>query len=156
MLSVLQVEPFASLAGDVGRSVPRLLINRDSVGPFSSESRRPNDVEQLGDVVSSVKTLVDALGWTQELDALMAPAAEGVSLLNTFIITLHTTVLWGYSLLNPMQVFNMYIQYINTFISTFTNDDVCVFICRLQRRLKSEKICPLGGLTLFTTVKITQ
>uniref|UniRef100_A0A1A8QF81 Sirtuin (Silent mating type information regulation 2 homolog) 3 n=1 Tax=Nothobranchius rachovii TaxID=451742 RepID=A0A1A8QF81_9TELE len=67
----LEVEPFASLAGAVRSSVPRLLINRDLVGPFAW-SRRPHDVVQLGDVVSGVQALVDALGWSQELNALMA------------------------------------------------------------------------------------
>ncbi|KAI3377281.1 hypothetical protein L3Q82_008494, partial [Scortum barcoo] len=71
----LEVEPFASLAGAVRGSVSRLLINRDLVGPFAWR-RRPQDVVQLGDVVSGVQTLVDALGWTQELDALMASAAQ--------------------------------------------------------------------------------
>uniref|UniRef100_A0A3B4VA00 Sirtuin 3 n=2 Tax=Seriola TaxID=8160 RepID=A0A3B4VA00_SERDU len=70
----LEVEPFASLAGAVRSSVPRLLINRDLVGPFAW-GRRPHDVVQLGDVVGGVQALVDALGWTQELDALMAAAA---------------------------------------------------------------------------------
>lgn len=78
-LFALQVEPFASLAGAVRGSVPRLLINRDLVGPFTW-GRRPQDVVQLGDVVSGVQALVDALGWTQELDALMAAAAEKVSM----------------------------------------------------------------------------
>ncbi|XP_027871501.1 NAD-dependent protein deacetylase sirtuin-3, mitochondrial isoform X2 [Xiphophorus couchianus] len=67
----LEVEPFASLAGAVRSSVPRLLINRNLVGPFAW-GRRPHDVTQLGDVVSGVKELVDALDWTRELDALMA------------------------------------------------------------------------------------
>ncbi|KAG7482923.1 NAD-dependent protein deacetylase sirtuin-3, mitochondrial [Solea senegalensis] len=71
----LEVEPFASLAGAVRSSVPRLLINRDLVGPFARRRRR-QDVVQLGDVVSGVRALVDALGWTQELEALMAAAAE--------------------------------------------------------------------------------
>ncbi|KAM6943483.1 NAD-dependent protein deacetylase sirtuin-3, mitochondrial [Xenentodon cancila] len=71
----LEVEPFASLAGAVRGSVPRLLINRDLVGPFSWR-RRPHDVVQLGDVVSGVQALVDALGWTHELDALMAAGAQ--------------------------------------------------------------------------------
>ncbi|XP_074514652.1 NAD-dependent protein deacetylase sirtuin-3, mitochondrial isoform X1 [Sebastes fasciatus] len=71
----LEVEPFASLAGAVHSSVPRLLINRDLVGPFAWR-RRPQDVVQLGDVVNGVQALVDALGWTQELDALMAAGAE--------------------------------------------------------------------------------
>nr|XP_046252407.1 NAD-dependent protein deacetylase sirtuin-3, mitochondrial isoform X2 [Scatophagus argus]XP_046252417.1 NAD-dependent protein deacetylase sirtuin-3, mitochondrial isoform X2 [Scatophagus argus] len=71
----LEVEPFASLAGAVRSSVPRLLINRDLVGPFAWR-RRPHDVVQLGDVVGGVRALVDALGWTQELDALMAAGAQ--------------------------------------------------------------------------------
>lgn len=72
------MEPFAGLAGAVRSSVPRLLVNRDLVGPFAWR-RRPRDVVQLGDVVSGVQALVDALGWTQELDALMAAEAEKVS-----------------------------------------------------------------------------
>lgn len=71
----LQVEPFASLAGAVRSSVPRLLINRDLVGPFAW-NRRPLDVVQLGDVVSGVQALVDALGWKQELHSLMAADAN--------------------------------------------------------------------------------
>ncbi|XP_039546936.1 NAD-dependent protein deacetylase sirtuin-3, mitochondrial [Pimephales promelas] len=66
----LEVEPFASLAGAVRGSVPRLLINRDLVGPFSWGSR-PTDVAELGDVVSGVKKLVELLGWKQELETLM-------------------------------------------------------------------------------------
>ncbi|KAF3686792.1 NAD-dependent protein deacetylase sirtuin-3, mitochondrial [Channa argus] len=71
----LEVEPFASLAGAVRNSVPRLLINRDLVGPFAWR-RLPKDVVQLGDVVSGVEALVDALGWNQELEALMAASAK--------------------------------------------------------------------------------
>lgn len=73
-LGVLQVEPFASLAGAVRSSVPRLLINRDLVGPFAWR-RRPSDVVQLGDVVSGTQELVDAIGWRQEIDLLMAPVS---------------------------------------------------------------------------------
>nr|XP_057932882.1 NAD-dependent protein deacetylase sirtuin-3, mitochondrial isoform X2 [Doryrhamphus excisus] len=72
----LEVEPFASLAGAVRGSVPRLLINRDLVGPFASRNRRRCDAALLGDVVGGVQTLVDAVGWTQELDALMASAVK--------------------------------------------------------------------------------
>jgi len=73
------VEPFASLAAAVRSSVPRLLINRDLVGPFAWGTPRPSDVAQLGDVVSGVGTLAHAIGWTQELDALMAQCAPKVS-----------------------------------------------------------------------------
>ncbi|XP_061132591.1 NAD-dependent protein deacetylase sirtuin-3, mitochondrial isoform X5 [Syngnathus typhle] len=72
----LEVEPFASLAGAVRGSVPRLLINRDLVGPFAMRNTRPCDVVLLGDVVNGVQTFVHALGWTRELDALMAAAAK--------------------------------------------------------------------------------
>ncbi|AWP00996.1 putative NAD-dependent protein deacetylase sirtuin-3 mitochondrial [Scophthalmus maximus] len=73
--STAHVEPFSSLAGAIRSSVPRLLINRELVGPFAW-SRRPHDAVQLGDVVVGVQVLVDALGWTRELDALMAAAAD--------------------------------------------------------------------------------
>lgn len=67
----LEVEPFASLAGAVRGSVPRLLINRDLVGPFAWGSPRHNDVAELGDVVSGVSRLADAVGWAEELKALI-------------------------------------------------------------------------------------
>ncbi|KAL1007778.1 hypothetical protein UPYG_G00091480 [Umbra pygmaea] len=72
----LEVEPFASLAGAVRGSVPRLLLNRDLVGPFAWGTPRHNDVAQIGDVVSGVQALADALGWNQELDALMVAKAK--------------------------------------------------------------------------------
>ena len=74
----LQVEPFASLASAVRGSVPRLLINRDLVGPFAWGSPRRNDVGELGDVVSGVSKLADALGWTEELKALGAAETNKV------------------------------------------------------------------------------
>ncbi|KAJ7994545.1 hypothetical protein DPEC_G00250580 [Dallia pectoralis] len=75
----LEVEPFASLAGAVRSSVPRLLVNRDLVGPFGWGIPRHNDVAQLGDVVGGVQALVDALGWNHEIKALMAASAEKIT-----------------------------------------------------------------------------
>ncbi|XP_072516069.1 NAD-dependent protein deacetylase sirtuin-3, mitochondrial isoform X4 [Salminus brasiliensis] len=75
----LEVEPFASLAGAVRGSVSRLLINRDLVGPFACGSPRHNDVAELGDVVSGVKRLAEALGWLPELEALMSAEEEKAS-----------------------------------------------------------------------------
>ncbi|KAM9816923.1 NAD-dependent protein deacetylase sirtuin-3, mitochondrial [Neosynchiropus ocellatus] len=72
----LEVEPFASLAWAVRSSVPRLLINRDLVGPFAAARRRPHDVVQRGDVVSGVQSFVEELGWTQDLEELMTDAAK--------------------------------------------------------------------------------
>ncbi|XP_069328004.1 NAD-dependent protein deacetylase sirtuin-3, mitochondrial isoform X2 [Eulemur rufifrons] len=65
-----QVEPFASLCEAVRSSVPRLLINRDLVGPLAWRPRS-RDVAQLGDVVRGVESLVELLGWTEELRDLM-------------------------------------------------------------------------------------
>ncbi|NP_001277174.1 NAD-dependent protein deacetylase sirtuin-3, mitochondrial [Felis catus] len=71
----LEVEPFASLSEAVRSSVPRLLINRDLVGPFAWRPRS-RDVVQLGDMVHSVERLVELLGWTEELRDLMRQEAE--------------------------------------------------------------------------------
>ncbi|XP_007996790.1 NAD-dependent protein deacetylase sirtuin-3, mitochondrial isoform X2 [Chlorocebus sabaeus] len=62
----LEVEPFASLTEAVRSSVPRLLINRELVGPLAWHPRG-RDVAQLGDVVDSVERLVELLGWTEEM-----------------------------------------------------------------------------------------
>ncbi|KAG8515707.1 NAD-dependent protein deacetylase sirtuin-3, mitochondrial [Galemys pyrenaicus] len=70
LCTVSQVEPFASLSEAVRGSVPRLLINRDLVGPLAG-SPRSRDVVQLGDVVQGVGRLVELLGWTAELQDLV-------------------------------------------------------------------------------------
>ncbi|XP_053923784.1 NAD-dependent protein deacetylase sirtuin-3, mitochondrial isoform X5 [Cuculus canorus] len=70
-----RVEPFASLAGAVRSSIPRVLINRDLVGPFAWQ-QRSNDVAQLGDVISSVEKLVELLGWTAEMETLIQKEKE--------------------------------------------------------------------------------
>lgn len=57
----------------------RLLINRDLVGPFAWGSSRQSDVVELGDVVSGVRNLADALGWMPELETLMADEGQKVS-----------------------------------------------------------------------------
>lgn len=72
-----QVEPFAGIASAVDRSTPRLLLNREIVGPFSRRwERRSNDVVQRGDVVEGVQKLVDLLGWSESMDAVMNSAKE--------------------------------------------------------------------------------
>lgn len=79
---IFQVEPFASLSEAVQKSVPRLLINRDLVGPFAL-SPRSKDVAQLGDVVHGVERLVDLLGWTQELRDLIQQETGKVQILSS-------------------------------------------------------------------------
>ncbi|KAL9955652.1 hypothetical protein ACROYT_G037005 [Oculina patagonica] len=73
----LEVEPFAGIASAVDRSTPRLLLNMEIVGPFSRRSeKRSNDIVQRGDVVDGVKKLVDLLGWSESMDAIMNSAKE--------------------------------------------------------------------------------
>lgn len=71
------MEPFASLAGAVRNSVPRVLINRDLVGPFAWQQRY-NDVAQLEDVVTGVKKLVELLDWNEEMQTLIQKEKEKV------------------------------------------------------------------------------
>ncbi|KAE8607035.1 hypothetical protein XENTR_v10010977 [Xenopus tropicalis] len=65
----LEVEPFASLVYAVRASTPRVLINRDSVGPFVSGPQGLNVLE-LGEVTAGIKQFVQFLGWQQELEEL--------------------------------------------------------------------------------------
>jgi NAD-dependent histone deacetylase SIR2 len=60
----LTVHPFASLAGMVDSSCPRVLINLDHVGDFGS---RTDDVVLLGRCDDVVKDLCKELGWEDEL-----------------------------------------------------------------------------------------
>lgn len=60
----LTVQPFASLAGMVKQSCPRVLINLDHVGDFGS---RADDVILLGKCDEIVMELSRELGWEKEL-----------------------------------------------------------------------------------------
>nr|XP_020662646.1 NAD-dependent protein deacetylase sirtuin-3, mitochondrial isoform X1 [Pogona vitticeps] len=71
----LEVEPFASLAGAVRSSIPRVLINRDLVGPFAYQPKY-NDVAELGDVIGGVEKMVELLGWEAELKELIKKEKE--------------------------------------------------------------------------------
>ena len=65
-----QVEPFASLVSLTRRGVPRLLLNRELVGPFKSRRRQREDFSLTGDLVSSVKEVSQFAGWLEELEEL--------------------------------------------------------------------------------------
>ena len=51
----VQVEPFASLVTLPRHTVPRVLLNRELVGPFRSSRCRLTDVAVSGDMVESVR-----------------------------------------------------------------------------------------------------
>ena len=62
------MEPFASLASLPRSGVPRLLLNRELVGPFKSRRRKPDDFALTGDLVTSVKEISQLAGWLEELE----------------------------------------------------------------------------------------
>ena len=64
----LEVQPFSGLVHSPNRAVPRVLINRDVVYPFSYVSKeRPNDFILEGEIVESIRKLMLAAGWNREL-----------------------------------------------------------------------------------------
>ncbi|XP_056622160.1 NAD-dependent protein deacetylase sirtuin-3 [Triplophysa dalaica] len=67
----LKIEPFASLVNTVKSTVPRLLLNRDPVGPFERQPLKRGDYMELGDLVDSVRKFADILGWHSEIQHLM-------------------------------------------------------------------------------------
>jgi NAD-dependent SIR2 family protein deacetylase len=75
----LVVYPFAGLVNEVKESIPRLLINRDPVGPFRPYSEDENarkfnyrDVSLLGDCDQGVLELIKLLGWEDDFQKLIS------------------------------------------------------------------------------------
>jgi len=76
----LQVQPFASLVNDVGKVVPRVLLNRELVGQrlggkdrgfrFNADDNY-RDVALLTDCDNGVQVLASLLGWQEELHDLV-------------------------------------------------------------------------------------
>ncbi|XP_038873699.1 NAD-dependent protein deacetylase sirtuin-3 [Salvelinus namaycush] len=73
----LQIEPFASLVNTVRSTVPRLLLNRDAVGPFQKVPLRRGDYIELGDLVDTVRRFAEFLGWHSEIQDLMTSQENG-------------------------------------------------------------------------------
>lgn len=67
----LEVEPFANIVKMVRPSVPRLLINRDLVGPFKIQTRNSRDVAELGDLCDITRKFVNALKWQADMEEVM-------------------------------------------------------------------------------------
>ncbi|XP_053741248.1 NAD-dependent protein deacetylase sirtuin-3 [Synchiropus splendidus] len=70
----LQIEPFASLVNTVRSTVPRLLLNRDAVGPFQKSPLRRGDYMELGDLETTVRRFADLLSCNTEIEELMMRA----------------------------------------------------------------------------------
>ena len=73
----LQVEPFASLVSLARPTVPRLLLNRELVGPFKQHRRRPSDFAVTGDLVEGVRDLARGASWEAHLLQLQGKTGDG-------------------------------------------------------------------------------
>lgn len=73
----LSVEPMASLVEYVRSSTPRVLINRERVGPFRfcGMSSCYRDVCYIGDCDEGVRELCSLLGWEGEVEAILHSTA---------------------------------------------------------------------------------
>jgi hypothetical protein len=89
----LKVQPFASLVGQVGKDVPRLLINREKVGErmggvlglllgdsdgFDFSETNYRDACFLGDCDAGARALAKACGWGDELERLCVSEYDGL------------------------------------------------------------------------------
>lgn len=62
----LEVQPFAGIIDTVRFQIPRVLFNRDPVGPFRY-SRRTNDLVSTGDLITGMQKFVTMIGWKDEM-----------------------------------------------------------------------------------------
>ncbi|XP_040295503.1 NAD-dependent protein deacetylase sirtuin-3, mitochondrial-like [Bufo bufo] len=67
----LEIEPFANIVHAVRPNVPRLLINRDLVGPFKKKPSKRTDVVELGELCVVTRKFISALNWQADLDDLI-------------------------------------------------------------------------------------
>ncbi|XP_078584755.1 NAD-dependent protein deacetylase sirtuin-3-like [Branchiostoma floridae x Branchiostoma japonicum] len=72
----LEVEPFASIVNSSRGYVPRVLFNRDPVGPFGRVPLRDTDCAELGDLVQGIQRFTRILGWKQAMEELVEKAEK--------------------------------------------------------------------------------
>lgn len=69
----LEVAPFANIVDTLPPNVPRLLLNRDLVGPFTKKPLKSTDVAALGELNDLTRRLVHYLHWQDEMDKVLKP-----------------------------------------------------------------------------------
>ncbi|KAG8579681.1 hypothetical protein GDO81_011003 [Engystomops pustulosus] len=70
----LEIEPFANIVNAVRPNVPRLLINRDLVGPFENNPLKSTDVVELGELCEVIRKFVSVLNWQTDMDEILKSA----------------------------------------------------------------------------------
>jgi NAD-dependent SIR2 family protein deacetylase len=66
MGTTLKVYPFASLVSGVSDLTPRVLFNKEAVGPFVNAESSYRDVAALGDIDTQITELIRLLDWQEE------------------------------------------------------------------------------------------
>ncbi|XP_052243513.1 uncharacterized protein LOC127853233 isoform X2 [Dreissena polymorpha] len=77
----LEVQPFAGIIDTVRQSVPRILFNREAVGPFRYNGR-PQDVVAAGDLIEEMVKFAGQVGWTQDMVELITRQEGTFTILN--------------------------------------------------------------------------
>ena len=78
----LSVEPIASMVNEVRDSTPRLLINREAVGPFRfcKMSCCYRDIIYQGECDDGLRELSRLLGWDEEVDSILLSVQNNLSI----------------------------------------------------------------------------
>lgn len=76
----LEVEPFANIIRGSHFNAPRLLMNRESVGPFKRLKKldKRKDLQMLGDLIDLIDQFVEKLGWTKEFESLISKEKKNI------------------------------------------------------------------------------
>uniref|UniRef100_A0A8C5QW18 Deacetylase sirtuin-type domain-containing protein n=1 Tax=Leptobrachium leishanense TaxID=445787 RepID=A0A8C5QW18_9ANUR len=69
----LKTQPFAKIINSVRPNVPRLLFNRDLVGPFKDKPLKSTDVATLGELRYLIRKLVHVCHWEDDMDKVLKP-----------------------------------------------------------------------------------
>ena len=64
--------------------MPRVLINREAVGPFKHQRKRSKDVVLAGDISNKITELIRLAGWTEQLNQLEDSCAEASKTVSSF------------------------------------------------------------------------
>ncbi|XP_052800890.1 uncharacterized protein LOC128231753 isoform X2 [Mya arenaria] len=66
----LEVQPFAGIIDTVRQNIPRVLFNREAVGPFRF-NRRAQDIVAAGDLVDGMVKFASQVGWSEDMKQLI-------------------------------------------------------------------------------------
>ncbi|XP_060552811.1 uncharacterized protein LOC132714084 isoform X2 [Ruditapes philippinarum] len=77
----LEVQPFAGIIDTVRFNVPRILFNREAVGPFKYQ-RRTQDVVVTGDLIDNMVKFATQVGWKDDMVELITKMEGQFTILN--------------------------------------------------------------------------